>query len=74
MPGTISDLHSQVCTCLPSHVSHLEWDPTFGKLIVDIHFLGEGGIGGCRILSFIAWVYAAPIVVWTFAQGPVGES
>uniref|UniRef100_A0A8C0NY61 Succinate dehydrogenase cytochrome b560 subunit, mitochondrial n=1 Tax=Canis lupus familiaris TaxID=9615 RepID=A0A8C0NY61_CANLF len=27
--GTISDLHSQVCTCLPSHVSHLEWDPTF---------------------------------------------
>uniref|UniRef100_A0A8C0NXM6 Succinate dehydrogenase cytochrome b560 subunit, mitochondrial n=1 Tax=Canis lupus familiaris TaxID=9615 RepID=A0A8C0NXM6_CANLF len=30
--GTISDLHSQVCTCLPSHVSHLEWDPTFGFL------------------------------------------
>lgn len=26
--GEIIDLHSQICTCLPSHVWHLEWDLT----------------------------------------------
>ena len=35
--GASTDPHSQICTCLPSHVSHLEWDPTLGKLIVDLY-------------------------------------
>lgn len=26
--GTSTDASNQVCICLPSHVSHLEWDPT----------------------------------------------
>ena len=36
MFGASADPHSQICTRLPSHVSHLEWDPTLGKLIVDL--------------------------------------
>lgn len=27
--GASTDLHSQVCSRLPTHVSHLEWDPSF---------------------------------------------